>query len=74
MLSKGEEEEKWVKGRVNWWGGASSFMHVLRLGWWYDILSRSAEQLSLESASGKYSGARNTLLHGERSRQVRVLS
>jgi hypothetical protein len=24
---------EWVKGRVNWWGGASSFMHVLQLGW-----------------------------------------
>jgi len=46
----GEEEEKcqWVKGRMNWWGGASSFMHVR---WWYAILSRSAEQKHFCSGS-----------------------
>ena len=70
MLSKGEEEEKWVKGRVNRWEVRPVLCMYYNSdgGRLYDILPRSAEQLSLESASGKYSGARNTLLHGERSR------
>jgi len=51
----GEEEEKWVKGRMNWWGGASGFRYV-RL--WYAILSRSAEQKHF--CSGSRECIRNT--------------
>jgi hypothetical protein len=56
-----------VGQRLSELGGVRPVLCILRLGWRYDILSRSAEQLSLESASGKYSGARNTLFRGERS-------